>query len=138
MGYDALKRQDLDSALSCADEALRLDTREDPALTAKALVLRSLVFNLRKDFDRAVAEATKAIRAKEDAPYGYFARARAYEWKEQYQKAADDLTRAIALTPVGPDQAPYYEFRAKCHRVLGQQEKARDDERRAHSLGNPG
>jgi tetratricopeptide (TPR) repeat protein len=136
MGYDAFKRQELDLAMSCADEALRLDTSADPALTAKALVLRSLVFNLRKDHDRAVAEATKAIQAKNDAPYGYFARARAYEWKEQYQKAADDLTQAIALTPVGPEQAQFYEFRAKCYRVLGQEEKAREDERRAQELGS--
>src|SRR5439155_8464717 len=109
------KRHDLDLAMSCADEALRLDTNEAPELTAKALVLRSLVYNLRKDHDRAIAEATKAIQAKKDAPYAYFARARAYEWKEQYQMAADDLTQAIALTPVGPQQASYYEFRAKCY-----------------------
>jgi tetratricopeptide (TPR) repeat protein len=136
MGYDACKRQELDLAMSCANEALRLDTKEDPALTAKALVLRSLVYNLRKDHDRAVTEATKAIQAKKDAPYAYFARARAYEWKEQYQMAADDLTQAIALTPVGPQQASYYEFRAKCYRVLGQEEKARDDECRAQELGS--
>jgi tetratricopeptide (TPR) repeat protein len=135
MGYDAYKRQELDLAQSCANEALRLDTHSDPAHTAKALVLRSLVYNLRKDHDRAVSEATKAIEAKKDAPYAYFARARAYEWKEQYQKAAEDLTQAIALTPVGPQQAPYYEFRSKCYRVLGQEEKARDDERRAQELG---
>jgi tetratricopeptide (TPR) repeat protein len=134
MGYDAFKRQELDLAMSGATEALRLDTKEDPAPTAKALVLRSLVYNLRKDHDRAVTEATKAIQAKKDAPYAYFARA--YEWKEQYQMAAYDLTQAIVLTPVGPQQASYYEFRAKCHRVLGQEEKARDDERRAQELGS--
>jgi tetratricopeptide (TPR) repeat protein len=136
LGYDAFKKQELDSAMSCADEALRLDNNEDPALTAKALVLRSLVYNLRKDHERAVAEATKAIQAKKDAPYAYFARARAHEWKEQYQMAADDLTQAIALTPVGPQQASFYEFRAKCYRVLGQEEKARGDERRAQELGS--
>jgi tetratricopeptide (TPR) repeat protein len=134
MGYEAFKGQELDLAMSCANEALRLDTNEDPALTAKALVLRSLVYNLRKDHDLAVTEATKAIQAKKDAPYAYFARARAYEWKEQYQKAADDLTQAIALTPVGPQQASFYEFRSKCYRVLGHEEKARDDERRAQEL----
>jgi tetratricopeptide (TPR) repeat protein len=135
MGYDAFKRQELDLAMSSANEALRLDTNENPALTAKALVLRSLVYNLRKDHDRAVTEAIKAIQAKKDAPYAYFARARAYEWKEQYQKAADDLTQAIALTPVGPQQASFYEFRSKCYAVLGQEEKAREDERRARELG---
>ena len=134
IGYDAFNKQDLDSAMSCANETLRLDTKADPALTAKALVLRSLVYNLRKDHDRAVAEATEAIRAKEDAPYAYFARARAYEWKEQYQKAADDLTKAITLTPEGPQQAGYYEFRAKCHQALGEPDKARQDERRAQEL----
>jgi tetratricopeptide (TPR) repeat protein len=138
MGYDALKRQELDTALSCADEALRQDTKEDPALTAKALVLRSLVYSYRKDFDRAVSEAAAAIEAKKDAPYGYFARARAYEWKELYQEAADDLTKAIELTPVGPEQAQYYELRAKCRKELGQREKAREDERRAKDLAKDG
>jgi tetratricopeptide (TPR) repeat protein len=134
MGYDAYKKEDLDVAMSCADEALRLDPKKDPALTAKALVLRSLVYNLRKDYDRAVTEAAKAIEAKKDAPYGYFARARAYEWKEQYQKAADDLTKAIEFTPVGPEQVTFYEFRAKCYRSLGEDEKAQEDDRRAKEL----
>jgi tetratricopeptide (TPR) repeat protein len=135
MGYDAFKKHELDLAMSCANEALRLDTNKDPTLTAKALVLRSLVYNLRKDHDRAVTEATKAIQVKKDWPYAYFARARAYEWKEQYPEAADDLTRAIALTPIGPQQVSFYEFRAKCYRVLGQDEEARDDERHAQELG---
>jgi tetratricopeptide (TPR) repeat protein len=107
-GYDAFKKRNFDLALSCADAALRLDTKQDAGATAKAHVLRSLVFNIRKKHDLAVAEATKAIQAKSDAPYAYFARARAYEWKEQYQKAADDLTKAIALTPKGGQQAVYY------------------------------
>jgi tetratricopeptide (TPR) repeat protein len=135
MGYDAFKKNELNLAMSCANEALRLDTKEDPALAAKALVLRSLVYNLRKDLDQAVTEATQAIQAKKDAPYAYFARARAYEWKEKYQEAADDLTKAIDLTPVGPGQVPFYEFRAQCYRTLGLEEKARDDERRAQELG---
>jgi Tfp pilus assembly protein PilF len=78
-GYAFFKKGDLDSAMSSADEALRLDNKQNPDATAKAYVLRSLVFNVKKKHDLAVTEATKAIQAKADASYAYFARARAYE-----------------------------------------------------------
>src|SRR5262245_16360688 len=68
-GYKALREGDPEKALACADEALRLDPGTNADATAKAHVLRAVVFTTRNQPDLAIEAANKAIKAKKDAPY---------------------------------------------------------------------
>ncbi len=52
--------------------------------------------------------------------------------RDQVPKILDSLEKAISLPGQGPSRA-YYRLRARCHRVLGEEKEAAEDERRAEA-----
>jgi tetratricopeptide (TPR) repeat protein len=57
----------------------------------------------KKDYDRAIACFTGAIRHRPDWPSSYNHRAYAYFMKKDYERAIQDFTKAIELEPNDAD-----------------------------------
>jgi tetratricopeptide (TPR) repeat protein len=74
-----------------------------------------------KQYDKAVADYSEAIRVKPDQAEASYHRGNAYDGLSQYDKAVADYTEAIRLKP---DYAEAYESRADAYRQLKQDEKA--------------
>jgi tetratricopeptide (TPR) repeat protein len=66
---------------------------------AWAYTNRGSVYDYKKDFDRAIADLTEAIRLDPDAVVAYQDRAASYRNKGQYDRAIDDLDHAARLNP---------------------------------------
>lgn len=84
-----------------------------------------------QDFDRAIAEFSKAIELKPDAVDAVYGRALAYQYKQAFPAAIADYDRVIALDP-GHADALFK--RSIVHRQLGAFEKATADFDRAVQL----
>jgi hypothetical protein len=52
--------------------------------------------------------------------------------RDRVPKILESLERAVSLPGQGPSRA-YYRLRARCHRVLGEEKQAAEDERRAEA-----
>lgn len=97
----AQTRSDLDGALVDIDAAIRLDPTSPQLLTRRAVIWRA-----KGDFDRAVADATEAIRlAKAKVPPAgnalipaYLNRALAFEAKGDLARARQDYAAALEGT----------------------------------------
>ena len=66
---------------------------------AWAYTNRGSVYDYQKDFDRAIADLTEAIRLDPSAVVAYQDRAASYRNKGQYTLALDDLDHALRLAP---------------------------------------
>src|SRR5262249_4812755 len=64
---------------------------------------RANVHKARKDYDRALADFSEAIRLDPQDPDAFFNRASIYRGKKDYAKAAADLREVIRLDPKDPD-----------------------------------
>lgn len=84
-----------------------------------------------QDFDRAIAEFSKAIELKPDAVDAFYGRALAYQYKQAFPEAIADYDRVIALDP-GHADALFK--RSIVQRQLGAFEKATADFDRAVQL----
>jgi tetratricopeptide (TPR) repeat protein len=62
----------------------------------------------KKDFDKAIASFTAAIRDNPKDAHAYFFRGEAHFEKKDYRRAVKDYTEAIRLDP---KHAPYYYVR---------------------------
>src|ERR1043166_37853 len=83
----------LDLALADYREASRLDSKNVPALTAEAGVLRK-----KGDFDKAIAANNRALAVDDKRPSTYKLRAEAYAAKGQRKLAMADIGRALKFT----------------------------------------
>ena len=84
------------------------------------------------DYERAIANYSKAIEIDPKLPVSYKLRARLYEKKSRYDKAISDYTQAIELNP---KDAEAFNKRGLCHFQLGQFEKVCPDLKQACELG---
>jgi tetratricopeptide (TPR) repeat protein len=62
-----------------------------------------MVWNRKKDFDKAIADCTEAIRLAPRFPHSPFNRGIAWLEKREYRKAIEDFTRSIELNRKLPD-----------------------------------
>jgi tetratricopeptide (TPR) repeat protein len=69
---------------------------------ASAFFFRGNAYADKKDYDRAIADYTDAIRLNSKESLSYFYRAKAYLQKNEYDRAIADLSRAIELDPKDP------------------------------------
>ncbi|QEN89442.1 tetratricopeptide repeat protein [Labrys sp. KNU-23] len=84
-----------------------------------------------QDFDKAIAEFSKAIELKPYAADAFYGRALAYQCKRAFPEAIADYDRVIALDP---GHADAHFKRSIVHRQLGAFEKATADFDRAVQL----
>src|ERR1700722_4722633 len=90
--------RDLDQQIEGCTRAIRSGQFRGKDL-AWAYTNRGSVYDYKKDFDRAIADLTEAIRLDPDAVVAYQDRAASYRNKGQYDRALDDLNHALRLDP---------------------------------------
>ena len=83
--YDACK--DADMLLACA------------YFTAFHLACRVWAFCVKKDYEQAISECSKALRQDDSVKEAYYYRAWAYRELKKYDRAIDDYSKTIALAP---------------------------------------
>jgi tetratricopeptide (TPR) repeat protein len=83
----------MDRALPDLDTAIRLDSRTRPAYSA-----RGWIRYRKKEYDRAIADTSEAIRL-DPQPLDYDYRGLAWFAKQEYDKAIADHSEAIRLDP---------------------------------------
>jgi tetratricopeptide (TPR) repeat protein len=90
--------RDLDEQIAGCTRAINSGKYRGKGL-AWAYTNRGSVYDYKKDFDRAIADLTEAIRLDHDAVVAYQDRAASYRNKGQYTLALDDLNQALRLAP---------------------------------------
>ena len=121
-GLAALENKDIDQAITCFSEAIRLNPKH-----FAAYVGRGAAYFERGECDRAIEDFTTAIRLEPTAPV-FFNRAFVHDRKGEYDRAINDYSEAIRLDP---NFAVAYENRAKAYRAVGEEARAASDERQA-------
>jgi lipoprotein NlpI len=87
------------------DEAIRLSTRAlesgelSPENRAIVFSSRGLAWSDKKDYDRAIADYTEAIRLNPQDAQAFYNRGVAWHFKKDYDRAIADYTEAIRLNP---------------------------------------
>jgi tetratricopeptide (TPR) repeat protein len=136
-GYAFARIGDYLSAISDFTEALRINPRlADVYLYRGDTYLRMGEWD---DWDKAVADFTRAIEVARDSPH--FA-SQGFEWRGyvfwatgDLEKAMADLTEAIRLDP--KNGSAFY-YRALTHERMGKRRNAEDDFANAKRLGYEG
>jgi TolB-like protein/tetratricopeptide (TPR) repeat protein len=90
-GYTDAIGLDPDYALAYAGRSL--------AVAARAVFLDVTTSAVHADFDKAQADAAKAIALAPDLSEGYLARANAHEFLLEFKEASQDYEHALALAP---------------------------------------
>jgi tetratricopeptide (TPR) repeat protein len=90
--------RDLDAQIEGCTRAINSGKYRGKDL-AWAYTNRGSVYDYQKDFDRAIADLTEAIRLDPNAVVGYQDRAASYRNRGQYTLALDDLNKALRLAP---------------------------------------
>ena len=91
---------------------------------AELYTIKSGIYLEREEYDRAIKEATEAIRLNSGEAKAYYNRGKAYLESRKLKEALGDMDTAIEQAP---DHAEYYEGRAKVYRMYGEYDKAQDD-----------
>ena len=100
---------------------------------AQCLLSRGCAWYHKREFDKAIAEYTRAIQLDPGRANGYSSRGRAWENKRQFDKALADYDQAIRLNPT---DASFYENRGNAWAQKNDFEKAFADLNHAIQL-NP-
>jgi len=96
-GREALKRGDLDTAMSALDTAITLDSAN-----ALALHSRGVVRMLKRDYDGAIADLDRALSIDANDFEGYRVRGNVWFLKRDRDRAISDYNRAIDINPHDP------------------------------------
>lgn len=121
--------EDMDAALKSVRKALDLDPQ-----FPQALYLSGVVKGARFDEKAGADEITRALELDPSIPGGLMSLAVVLYEGKLYQEAIEKLTEVIATDSTELATAFYY--RADCHYLLGDKEKACGDWRRSMQLGD--
>jgi tetratricopeptide (TPR) repeat protein len=94
-GRAALDRDDLDLAIACFREAIRLDPRYDGGYTGRGLALLKQF-----SFQKAIADFSEAIRLDPECAFNYYCRSLCYQGTQVQQDARADEEETRQLDPV--------------------------------------
>ena len=115
---------DYTGAIADHDEAIRLNPDDAEAYFYRGNALRNL-----NSYTGAIVDYDHAIRLNQDFEEAYFYRGITKGDLEDYTGAIADYDEAIRLNP---DDAGAYSFRAKCYKMLAEEEK--DSNRKAELI----
>ena len=106
-------------------------------LTLILVIVMSLILNgCSIDYDKAIADYTKAIEINPSDDYAYSFRGYAWMEKGDYDKAIADFTKAIGKCRVARSKGIIYTFRALAWKAKGDHGRAQKDMVRAGNLLN--
>jgi tetratricopeptide (TPR) repeat protein len=94
LGREALRRGDLDAAMSALDAVVTLD-----AANARAVHSRGVARMLKRDYDGAIADLDKAISIDPGDFEAYRVRGNVWFLKRDRDRAISDYNRAIDINP---------------------------------------
>jgi tetratricopeptide (TPR) repeat protein len=100
---------------------------------AEAYYNRGLAYQLKKEYDKAIADYTKAIEINPNDAEAYNNRGLAYGSKKEYDKAIADYTKAIEINP---KYAEAYYNRGLAYFLKKEYDKAWEDVYKAQGLGS--
>ncbi|MFH1879216.1 MAG: tetratricopeptide repeat protein, partial [Bacillota bacterium] len=129
-----IKKDDLNNARFYVDKALSLDSTNAYALRARGLYFLALAkkgtpstanVNIQSDFDQAIADDPENT-------YSRMNRAEFFIFTRQYDKAKEDLDRALALDPHEPEI--YYCY-SQYYKAIGDNDKAAEYKKLADEHG---
>lgn len=119
------------------DEAIRLYTKAIASgelsqdYLSIAYINRGRSWYFKKDFDKAIADFTKAIEIDPKDADAYYARGLVRHIKGDYDKAIADYTKVIEINP---KRAKAYKARGFCWEAKGQYDKAKADYAKAKEI----
>ena len=93
-GKAALDRDDLDLAIACFREAIRLDPGYDGGYSG-----RGLAWLKKFCFPEAIADFSEAIRLNSARAFNYYCRSLCYQGAEDHRRAWADREEALRLDP---------------------------------------
>jgi tetratricopeptide (TPR) repeat protein len=93
-GAQALKANDPDLAISCMNEAIRLDPNY-----SDAYLKRGQAYVAKGDFAKAVGDCSEAIRLNPKNARAYWVRGIVYVIQGKHQAGADDAAKAKEIDP---------------------------------------
>jgi len=79
--------------------APNLMAAEAPSMDAEAYYNRGVSYGKKGEYDRAIADFTKALEINPRLAQAYYNRGVAYERKGEYDQAIADYTNALELSP---------------------------------------
>ena len=123
------ERDSLDLRISSCT-ALIESGAETPRALAIAYNNRGNAYNVKGDYDRAIADYNESIKADPNYAKPLNNRGSAYQKLGQYKRAIEDFDRSIRLDP---KSAPVFANRAELYGKLGDYQRALRDYDRIHS-----
>lgn len=116
-----------DSALADANRMVALRPADN-----KGYVVRASAYTQLRKFEEALADYAHVLGIDPNDPEALNGRGTVlFNGKQQYREALAEFEKAIAIKPEGR----FYLNRARCHYMLGDRQKARDDAQTAQRLG---
>jgi tetratricopeptide (TPR) repeat protein len=132
---EAVAKGDVDLAITCYGEVVRLDPNN-----ADAYYYRGNLYRLKGENDEAVADYTEAIRLNPDLFLAYVNRAAAHKRKGEPDQAIADFSEAIRRNYPGPGSVVFmskaYRDRGDAYVEKGEYDKAIADFSEAIRLGS--
>ena len=93
--------------------------------------MRGGIYQSRREYSKAIADYTEAVRIKPNDDYAYRRRGSAYLAAHEYDKAIADYTEAIRINP---NEAEFYRQRAQAYLGKHDTKKAAADNAAADKL----
>lgn len=129
---DCIQHKDLDRRIRGCSQLIGLRRgKEYSYAKAVAYKARGSAYHEKGQYDRAVADYTKAIQLNPIYANAYNGRAWAYLKLGEAKKALSDSNKALSLSP---QYAPAFDIRGHILEALGQEDNAIADFRRALEL----
>jgi serine/threonine protein kinase/Tfp pilus assembly protein PilF len=97
---------------------------------------RGIAYGALREFNKAIRDFSRALESDKKDSLAYQYRAVAYYSQEKWEKALSDLSFAIDYIEPSDSKGlgTLYKYRASVYRELGDENKARRDEKRARAL----
>jgi tetratricopeptide (TPR) repeat protein len=112
---------DSNAAVAACTSIIAAGTRAPPPAVMRALNFRGMAYVKLKDYDRAIADHTAALRLQPNNPRSFNFRGLANRYKGEYDAAIADYSSALAIQP---NNAQFYNNRGHAYRWKGDYDRA--------------
>ena len=114
--------QHREEALSRAMEMAQKAVSLDDTLAGAHATLGYIALMLNRDYDKAIAEAERAVALEPNSAEAYFSLGSYLFWSGHFEEGIAHMKKALSFTPIAP--ARYLNLLAHCYAAIGQYEEA--------------
>jgi adenylate cyclase len=111
-----------EEALSRAMEMAQKAVSLDDTLAGAHATLGYIALMLNRDYDKAIAEAERAVALEPNSAEAYFSLGSYLIWSGHFEEGIAHLKKALSFTPIAPPR--YLNLLAHGYTAIGQYEKA--------------